>query len=135
MKIPREIIEEILAQGLREAPNEACGYLAGHDGTVVKALALTNVDHCPEHFALDPKEQFAALRQSRTEGLAILAVYHTHPASPARPSAEDIRLAYDPAITYVIASLLPDQREVRAFRIRAGTVTEEPLVVAQTKEI
>jgi len=131
MKISKEIVEKIFAQGRREAPNEACGYLAGHDGTVVKAVALTNVDHSPEHFSLDPREQFDAVRQLRAEGLAILAVYHTHPETPARPSAEDIRLAYDPSTIYVIASLQQGGRDIRAFRIRQGVVTTETLVIAE----
>jgi proteasome lid subunit RPN8/RPN11 len=131
MRVTRDIIDSIFAQGLDEAPNEACGYLGGSDGTAVAVIAMTNVDHSPEHFALDPKEQFAAVRQLRTEGLDVLAVYHTHPQTPARPSAEDIRLARDPAILYVIASLLPDGREIRAFRIRQGEVAEEPLIVKE----
>lgn len=131
MRISKNVIESIFAQGLSEAPNEACGYLADNDGTAVKTIALTNADHSPEHFALDPKEQFAAVRQLRAEGLAILAVYHTHPQTPARPSAEDIRLARDPAILYVIASLLPNRQEVRAFRIRQGEVAEELLVIEE----
>ncbi len=129
MKIPKDIVEKIFAQGQREAPNEACGYLAGDDGRVVKTIPLTNADHSPEHFSLDPKEQFAAVRQLRGEGLQILAVYHTHPATPARPSAEDIRLAYDPSILYVIASLQQGKPDIRAFRIRQGEVTNETLVV------
>lgn len=130
MKIPKEIVQQIFDQGLREAPNEACGYLAGNDGTVARALALTNVDHSPDHFSLDPKEQFAALRQLRAEGLVILGVYHTHPETPARPSAEDIRLACDPAVVYVIASLR-DHGDIRAFRIRQGTITHEPLIIEE----
>ena len=129
MKISREIVAQIFAQGRRETPNEACGYLAGKDGRVVKALALTNVDHSPEHFSLDPKEQFAAVRQLRAEGLALLGVYHTHPATPARPSAEDIRLAYDPSTVYVIASLQPGGQDIRAFRIRQGEVADETLAI------
>jgi anaerobic sulfite reductase subunit C len=131
MRIPKEIIETILAQGERESPNEACGYLIGTAGEVKKAIPMTNVDRSSEHFSLDPREQFAAMRQARTEGLEILAVYHTHPASPARPSAEDIRLAYDPAIVYVIVSLVSGKREAKAFRIRQGTVTSETLVLEE----
>ncbi len=131
MRIPKDIVEQIFAQGHREAPNEACGYLAGTDGTAVKAIALTNVDHSPEHFSLDPQEQFAAARQLRGESLAVLAVYHTHPQTPARPSAEDIRLAYDPSTIYVIASLQPGGPDIRAFRIRQGTVTDEALEIEE----
>ncbi len=132
MRISREIVEAIFTQGHREAPNEACGYLAGTNGTAAKAVALTNVDHSPEHFSLDPQEQFAAVRQLRAEGLAVLAVYHTHPQTPARPSAEDIRLAYDPSTIYVIASLQPGGPDIRAFRIRQGEVTNETLVVEES---
>ncbi len=135
MKIPRDISDAILAQGERESPNEACGYLAGTAGEVKKAIPMTNVDRSPEHFSLDPREQFAALRHVRAEGLEILAVYHTHPASPARPSAEDIRLAYDPAIIYAIVSLIPGQREAKAFRIRQGTVTDETLIIEDKGEM
>ncbi len=131
MKISKEIVEQIFAQGEREAPNEACGYLAGNNGTAVKIVALTNVDHSPEHFSLDPKEQFAAVRQLRAEGLAIVGVYHTHPATPARPSAEDIRLAYDPSAVYVIASLQQGGRDIRVFRIRQGAATSETLVIEE----
>jgi len=131
MRIPKDIIKAILAQGEQESPNEACGYLTGTAGDVKKATPLTNVDRSPEHFSLDPREQFAALRQARAEGLEILAVYHTHPATPARPSAEDIRLAYDPAIVYVIVSLVPGRREANAFRICQGTVTNETLIIEE----
>lgn len=131
MRIPKKIMETIFAQGERESPNEACGYLAGTAGEVRKAISLTNVDRSAEHFSLDPREQFAALRQARAEEIEILAVYHTHPASPARPSAEDIRLAYDPAAVYVIASLVPGKQEAKAFRIRQGTVTPEELVIGE----
>jgi proteasome lid subunit RPN8/RPN11 len=61
MKMPRDIIDIIFAQGVKEAPNEACGYLAGRDETVAKMIPLTNADHSPEHFSLDPREQFAVV--------------------------------------------------------------------------
>lgn len=127
--IPVSIVNEIFAQGKREAPNEACGYLAGKDGGARTAIPLTNVDRSPGHFSLDPKEQFAAVRAARGEGLSVLAVYHTHPETPARPSAEDIRLAYDPDTIYVIASLIPGKEHMKAFRIDRGIVREEELEI------
>jgi proteasome lid subunit RPN8/RPN11 len=131
VKINRAIIDIIFNQGRNESPNEACGYLLGKDGVVVTALPLTNIDHSPEHFSLDPKEQFSAVRRARAEGLEIIAVYHTHPASPARPSVEDIKLAYDPNIVYVIASLAAETKAVKAFRIIKGQVAEEKLIIKE----
>jgi proteasome lid subunit RPN8/RPN11 len=125
IQIPKKIIEEIFAHARTDAPIEACGYLTGKEGLVFKRYPMRNVDASPEHFTLDPKEQLQVIKQARAEGQTVLSVYHTHPASPARPSEEDIRLAFDPNISYVIASLLDEK--IRSFRIEQGLVTMEEL--------
>ncbi len=127
IKIPKEIVDDIFEHGGRDIPNEACGYLAGKDGVVVKRIALTNVDHSPEHFTLDPKEQFDAFNSAKKDGLKLLSVYHTHPVTPARPSKEDIKLAYDPTISYVIASI--SDKEIKSFKIRGGNVEPEEVSI------
>ncbi|MDR0864507.1 MAG: M67 family metallopeptidase [Candidatus Symbiothrix sp.] len=120
--IPQNIIDGIIAQAKNELPDEACGLLIGKENTVVKQYPLTNVDHSPEHFSFDPKEQFGVLREARSQGLQIIANYHSHPASPARPSEEDIRLAFDPDITYIILSL----QEKENLVIKAFSITPQP---------
>lgn len=129
IKIPENIVDSLFVQGRSEAPNEACGYLAGKDGLVKKHYEMRNVDQSPTHFTLDPEEQFKVIREARDEGLKILAVYHTHPESAARPSKEDIRLAFDPDISYVILSLLPGERDMGSFKIRDGKVVREFLEI------
>jgi proteasome lid subunit RPN8/RPN11 len=115
----------MVAQARRELPNEACGLLVGKENEALKQYPLTNVDHSPEHFSLDPKEQFAVLREARRQGWQVIASYHSHPASPARPSAEDIRLALDPNIIYIIVSLQEKENPVvKAFSIREGAAEE-----------
>ncbi len=131
MRIKSEIAKNIFAQGEQEAPLEACGYLAGKDDEITKNFPVRNQDQSSEHFTLDPQEQFSVIRRARSEGLDILAVYHTHPASPARPSPEDIKLAYDPNIIYVIASLLNGSQQIKAFRIVKGQVTAEDLIIEE----
>jgi proteasome lid subunit RPN8/RPN11 len=124
IRIPQNIINDIIAQARKELPNEACGLLAGNDSEAVKQYPMTNIDHSPEHFSFAPKEQFGVLRQARKDGLQIIANYHSHPESPARPSTEDIRLAYDPDIIYIILSLQEKNNPViKAFSIKAGEVT------------
>ncbi|MDR2765476.1 MAG: M67 family metallopeptidase [Tannerella sp.] len=115
IEIPQAIIDAIIRQSCDELPNEACGLLAGVDGVVKKHFPLENIDHSPEHFSFDPREQFRVLKEARAEGLRILANYHSHPSTPARPSDEDIRLAFDPDILYLIASLAGEQPVIRAF--------------------
>jgi proteasome lid subunit RPN8/RPN11 len=130
IKIPASVAEGIVAQALNELPNEACGLLVGKGSEAVKQYPLTNIDHSPEHFAFDPKEQFRVLREARAQGLQIIANYHSHPDTPARPSDEDIRLAFDPDIVYLILSLrVKDNPVIKAFSIRDGQATQIEIVI------
>jgi proteasome lid subunit RPN8/RPN11 len=128
------IVEEMFAQAEKEAPVEACGYLAGTGESVTRRYPMTNTDRSEEHFTLDPKEQFSVMKSVRQDGLNILAVYHSHPATPARPSEEDVRLAYDSSVVYVIVSLHAGTRTIRGFRIRQGKVEEEVLSIKEDDE-
>jgi len=127
MKISKGILEMIYEQAEEEAPLEACGYLAGKEGVITSHYKMTNVDKSETHFSLDPKEQFQVAKSVRANGSDLIAVYHSHPASPARPSEEDIRLAHDSSIIYVIVSLENEDRTCAAFTIKNGIVTPEPL--------
>lgn len=119
----------MVAHSREAAPYEACGYLAERNGLAEKMFRLTNVDQAPDHFSMDPAEQFSAIREMRDQGLKLRAVYHSHPETPARPSAEDIRHAVDPHISYLILSLLACKRSVRSFRIQQGILKEETIVI------
>ena len=135
MKIRKKIISKIVAHAKKEAPLEACGYLALKDGVITVFYALTNIDQSGEHFSFDPKEQFMAVKDARSKGLEMCAVYHSHPASPARPSPEDIKLAYDPNVSYFIVSLSGAKDEVRAFSIKNANVTEIDLEVVDDQRL
>ena len=116
--ITESTYQSILSQALKDAPIESCGYLLGTDKeTATENYPMTNVDHSDEHFSFDPKEQFAVLKYARQKGLKIVGNWHSHPASPSRPSQEDLRLAFDPSILYFILSLAGEQPVLNAFRI------------------
>jgi proteasome lid subunit RPN8/RPN11 len=127
--IPAHIIDGIIQQAYAELPNEACGLLVGKDNEVIKQHALTNIDQSNEHFSFDPAEQFQVFRSARAEGLEIMANYHSHPETPSRPSVEDIRLAYDPDILYLIVSLAAETPVLKAFKIQNGISSEVPVEV------
>ena len=130
--INRTVLEAIIAQAREELPYEACGYLAEKNGLVEAAIVLANTDKAADHFSLDPAEQFAAVKAMRGVGQRLRAVYHSHPETPARPSPEDIRLAYDPEISYVIISLAdPERIEVKSFRISQGQVSSEEIQLVE----
>ena len=125
MNIPQNIIDALIAQAQKDAPEESCGYLLGTaDGTVTENYRMENIDHSSEHFSFAPKDQFAALRYARQNGLKILANWHSHPASPSRPSQEDLRLANDPTIRYAILSL-HEGVHLNSFKILNGEVVEK----------
>ena len=132
LNIPDEIYRQMIAQARAEAPIEACGILGGRDGRAEKLYTMTNVDNAAEHFMMAPQEQFAVAKDLRAAGLEMQAVYHSHPASPARPSEEDIRFGIMPGMTYVILSLLDAEPVVKGFLIDDGEVSETPVTI--TKE-
>ncbi|MBT3227377.1 MAG: M67 family metallopeptidase [Deltaproteobacteria bacterium] len=129
MKISKAIVAEILKQAQTEAPIESCGYLAGNNNQVHKFFRMKNVDQSPEHYSFDPQEQFKILMEAREKKLDLIAVYHSHPQTPARPSKEDIRLAYDSQISYVIISLINDPPDIKSFKIKGGIVNPEVLEI------
>ena len=126
--------EKILAHAKENLPEEACGLIAGtKDGDnkiIEKVYLLENVDHTNEHFSMNPKDQLAAVKDMRTNHLVPLGNWHSHPESPSRPSQEDIRLAYDPKMNYLILSLMnPEELVLNSFHIEKGEVTKEELVI------
>ena len=128
MFISNEIIDALISQAQQDAPNETCGYLLGTSGpegdVVTEHYWMENIDHSPEHFSFAPKDQFTALRYARSKGLKILANWHSHPASPSRPSQEDLRLANDPTIRYAILSL-HEGVHLNSFKIQNGEVVDK----------
>ncbi|MFU0826055.1 MAG: MPN domain-containing protein [Lachnoclostridium sp.] len=131
-----EQIKALFAYCIRGLPNECCGLLAGtiKDGvkTVTKVFYLKNIDQSPEHFSMDMKEQFRVISQIRKNNFALLGNFHSHPATPSRPSAEDIRLAFDPSLSYVIISLQDKENPViNSFYINDQVVEKEELQIVK----
>ncbi len=127
--ISQQIIDQLFNHAKKGLPEEVCGYLSGVGREVTKHFELTNIDHSFEHFSFDPAEQFQVVREVRKSGEIILANYHSHPETPARPSIEDIRLAFDPEISYVIISLAAEIPDIKSFRIRHGEVEKEEIQI------
>lgn len=133
--LKQEDYQKILEHARMGLPNEACGLLGGYtneDGSqvITDVYLLRNMDESREHFSMDPKEQFAAIKDIRSKGRELLGNFHSHPESPSRPSEEDIRLAYDSKIHYLILSLMEEGNPVlNSFHIEKGAVTRETLEI------
>ena len=143
----RPTLEALVAHARELTPFECCGLLAGKDRRVLHQYRVTNTV-ATEHQAIDvfdqatvkrlgalpgpmraevayfmdPKEMLQAFKDMRARQLDLVAIYHSHPHSPAYPSTTDIGLAYYPDAAYLIVSL-QQELDVRAYWIREQVVT------------
>ena len=108
---------------------KCAAYWGGEGESVAAIYRMTNTDASNEHFMMEPREQFAVIKDLRAKGLTMLAIYHSHPETPARPSEEDIKLALTPDISYLIISLAAADAVAKSFKISAGNVQMEQIEV------
>jgi [CysO sulfur-carrier protein]-S-L-cysteine hydrolase len=129
VRIPRAIYEELLEHAREDAPNECCGLIGGEDGAAKTVYRARNAEASPLRYNLDPQDQFRIMSEMDERGEELAAIYHSHIASPAYPSQTDINLAAYPDALYLIVSLAEGEKELRAFRIVDGEVSEVDLEV------
>jgi [CysO sulfur-carrier protein]-S-L-cysteine hydrolase len=127
MKISQAQLDDVIAHAQSDAPNECCGYMRLNDGRVDEVFRAQNLRNSPYGYEIDPKSLLAA-NDLDDDGFGV-AIYHSHPRSPAEPSQTDINLAFYPHWRYVIVSLT-EEPNVRAWRIADGKVEEEDVTVA-----
>jgi proteasome lid subunit RPN8/RPN11 len=120
--IPARVREQLVEHAQAERPNEACGLIALRAGVAERYLRGENAVGSPYRFELkiDPEAWF--LEDDGYE----LAVFHSHPASPPRPSRTDVEsIGLWEGRPYVILSLRTN--ELAAWRIADGRVEQEPV--------
>ena len=157
-RIPRALVEEMLAHAKDDLPNEACGVIHAVDGVPATVHRVPNVagddgKGSPYRYLMHPMTQHRLeVRRDDSGGRETLfAIYHSHVASEARPSPTDERQAFFPpgepghfdrepaypGTWYILVSLRDAAPlDVRAWRIEAGApgapnakVTEEPIEI------
>ncbi|MGA9884450.1 MAG: M67 family metallopeptidase [Candidatus Acidiferrales bacterium] len=126
VRVPKDIVEAMLAHARRERSVECCGLLAGRNGAITRIFPAANAAANPAtSYEIAPKEIFALMREMRAEGTEMLGVYHSHPNGKNEPSPRDIEQAYYSEAAYFILSPRDDaQNPVRAFSIRDSRATE-----------
>ncbi len=110
-------------------PEEACGLLAGSTEVVREVIPIPNQARSPFRFRMDPKEQLRAFEHIESNGWELLAIFHSHPAGPAHPSATDIAEAAYDAVS-IIWSPRDGTWQARAFSVHDGVASEVKLLVA-----
>lgn len=134
MILTTEQIDQLVAQARRDAPNETCGLIGGRDERALRIYPLQNVDENPRvRYLAEPQELLQAIRDvEEGHDWQILAIYHSHPASPAYPSPTDVARAFYPDAIYILISLLnPELAQVRGFQIKDEKIAEVTLSVEE----
>ena len=119
-------------------PEEACGLLGGlpadlgrgQPARCTAVLPVTNADHSPVRFSMDPEEQLRAFHWIEEQGLELVGIFHSHPTGPSHPSATDLAEFAYPGVLYLIWSPGahgPDW-QLHAFRIDGGAYSVVELV-------
>jgi proteasome lid subunit RPN8/RPN11 len=124
--IGRRAHDDIVDHAHEAAPAECCGLLIGTAESIVEAARTTNLASDPNRFEMDPGDHIRARREARTRGLDVLGFYHSHPRSPAVPSARDRAEAWYPGYLYLIVSVRAEPAEVRLYRLDADSFVEVP---------
>jgi proteasome lid subunit RPN8/RPN11 len=105
---------------------EVCGLVGGvwqpFDRLAVAraVIPIKNVDDNPAlRYTMSPPEQVTAIMEFEKCGWEVVAIYHSHPGGPARPSPTDIAEASFPDAVYLIG--VPGG-DLRGWRIKRGEV-------------
>lgn len=123
--LPRRLRDEIIEHAAQEAPKECCGLIAGHGNVATRVIRCTNASATPE-MRYELKEVRTVL-EIEDAGEDLVAIYHSHPRSPAYPSPTDRRDAHWPDAFYVLCSLRSGRAaaELYAYRIKEHDAVTE----------
>ena len=136
LTIEASIRDAIVAHARRDHPDEACGIVAGVEGSdhPTRFVPMANAERSPTFYRFDPAEQLTLYREMDARDEEPVIVYHSHTATEAYPSRTDISYASEPNAHYVLVSTRSeDEIEFRSYRILDGVVTEEPVTVIETE--
>jgi proteasome lid subunit RPN8/RPN11 len=135
VRVPRAIVDALIAHAREDLPNECCGMLGGRDGTATSVHRARNTEASPLMYVMDPREQLGIMDAIDDAGEDLLAVYHSHTRSAAYPSRTDVELAFFRETLYLIVSLAdPQTPEIRAFFLYRdappeAAIIEEPVEI------
>jgi [CysO sulfur-carrier protein]-S-L-cysteine hydrolase len=136
LTIDRATYDGIVAHAKRDHPVEACGIVAGPEGSdrPERLIEMVNAAGSPTFYEFDSTELLALYKDLWAREEEPVVVYHSHTATEAYPSRTDIGLANEPGAHYVLVSTREHGNnegsvEFRSYRIVEGEVTEEEVAV------
>lgn len=133
MRLAASVRDAVIEHARETAPNEACGLLGGvstPEPTVLESIRTPNVARPPSRrFEIDPEALLAGRETIAEAGYELLGFYHSHPDSPAEPSATDLELARWDDTYMLIVSLSGAAPSLGAWEFVGETFHPEPVEV------
>ncbi|WP_326944089.1 MULTISPECIES: M67 family metallopeptidase [unclassified Amycolatopsis] len=132
LRIRRELVDEIVAHARRDHPDEACGVIAGAEGSDVpeRFIPMLNAARSPTFYEFDSGDLLKLYREMGANDEEPVVIYHSHTATEAYPSRTDASIAAEPGAHYVLVSTRdPEVHEFRSYRIVDAEITEEPVEI------
>jgi proteasome lid subunit RPN8/RPN11 len=140
LRLDQATYDAIVAHSKRDHPDEACGIVAGPEGSDQPArhVPMVNAAGSPTFYEFDSTELLALYKEMWAADEEPVVVYHSHTATEAYPSRTDIGLANEPGAHYVLVSTAQHGNsegpvEFRSYRIIDGVVTEEDVSITPTE--
>ena len=134
LRIRRELVDEIVAHARRDHPDEACGVIAGPEGSdrPERFIPMLNAARSPTFYEFDSGDLLKLYREMDANDEVPVVIYHSHTATEAYPSRTDVSYASEPDAHYVLVSTRdPEKHEFRSYRIVDGVITEEPVEITE----
>ncbi len=147
LHLPESLRQQLVDHAFEGDPDEVCGILGGTGDRVEGVFRVNNTadevgptrsvfrdrgtgqavaGRKAVHYYMDPRDQLRVYNELDRLGLDVVAYYHSHTHTEARPSPTDIRLATDLAAYYVLVGLEDRQNpSVRAWKIHKRAPTDE----------
>ena len=106
LTLAQETYDAIVAHAKRDHPDEACGVVAGPEGSdrAERFVPMVNAAGSPTFYEFDSTELLALYKDMDARDEEPVVVYHSHTATEAYPSRTDIGLASEPNAHYVLVS-------------------------------
>ena len=132
LRIRRDLVDEIVAHARRDHPDEACGVIAGPEGSdsPERFIPMLNAARSPTFYEFDSGDLLKLYREMDANDEVPVVIYHSHTATEAYPSRTDANIAAEPDAHYVLVSTRdPEVHEFRSYRIVDAEITEEPVEI------
>ncbi len=132
LQISQELVDAMVAHARADHPDEACGVIAGAEGSdrPDRFIPMVNAERSPTFYRFDSTEQLKVWREMDRNDEEPIVIYHSHTATEAYPSRTDVSYASEPQAHYVLVSTRDEvDTEIRSYRIVDGEVAEEPIEI------